>query len=349
MNIKELLSLDIQVNKEDGVAEIKGTVPSSEIEKKKEIVLKQIAKNKKIDGFREGNVPVDVVEKEVGALEIWRSAAYEVIMEHLPSVLVEDSLTPLDQPKINITNSAIDANVEFTVDFNLLPEINLPDLSTINVINTAKAEEASDEEVDAVFLDLRRAKYKRAHPEKEPPSDPKELPEIDEAFLKEISPDTEDVESFKKKIRENISKEKEFQSKQMFRNSIMDAILEKTEINIPKSVIDEETQRGRSEVQAHAETLQTTIEEFLKKQNMTEEAFMNQLREEAEKRAKVQLVLNVIASQENITADQELVEKEFGRFEGKQHGMSEDQLKMYLNAVLTNEAVMNWLEMKYTK
>ena len=349
MNTKKLLSLDIQKNEEEAHVEICGVVPSKEIEEMKNETLTHIAKHKKVDGFREGEVPLDVVEREVGALELWKQSASEVVMKNIPDVLVEEKLTPLDRPHIHITSIALGADVKFTLHFSLLPEVKLPNLDTIEVKEPEKAEEATEEEVSAVLLDLRRAKYKKAHPEKEAPKEEKDLPELDDQFISEISKESKNIDEFKISVKENITKEKIMQRKNNFRSAILDAIIDGTTVVIPKSVIEEEAKRGRMEVQAHAETLQTTVEDFLEKQNITEETFMEDLRKDAEKRSKAQLVLNTISIKEKIQVDLKVLEKELERFSNKQHGMTEEQLRTYLNAILSNEAVIEFLEKKYSK
>ena len=279
---------------------------------------------------------------------MWNRAANEVIFKHLPIALAEGkSPAPVDQPAVHFTSTAVGSDVTFTVTYHVFPEVTLPNLSEIKVEPPKEATPATDEEVEAVLLDLRRAKFKRAHPEKEPPEAIAELPELDDEFLKEISPGTAGLDAFKGMVRENITKEKDMQMKHGHRGAILEAVLNATKVTVPPTVIEAEAKHGIEEIRKHAETLGTTVEEFLKKSNMTEEQLLADMRKDAERRAKTQIILSTIASEQNLRPDPEMVDKEIARYSGKKHGMSEEQLRMYINSILTNERAVRWLEEQF--
>ena len=98
------------------------------------------------------------------------------------------------------------------------------------------------------------------------------------------------------------------------------------------------------EMKAHAEHFNTTIEEYLKAQNMSEGKLWEQLRDDARKRAKIQLIMNTISTQENIRANIDEIEKEVERFKKKQTDMTDEQIHTYITSLLTNEAVIQSLE-----
>lgn len=49
---------------DDGTIQINFVIPKKEIDAQKEEVVKEMAKNLKVPGFRKGNVPTSVAEKK---------------------------------------------------------------------------------------------------------------------------------------------------------------------------------------------------------------------------------------------------------------------------------------------
>lgn len=350
MSTKDLLSLKISRDEEKSLVNIDGIVPKQNIEDVRAKVLERLSKEKKIDGFRDGNAPIDVVEKEIGSLDVWQHSAHEVIMEKFPEFIAEENLVPLGQPNLQFTSIPDKGDVAFNMNFYVMPTVELPELNTLKdaIGIPEKAEEATDEEVDQAVVDVRRGLYKRANPEKEFPQDVNELPELTDECVQEISQQYKGIDDFLKGIRESITKEKGIKARSQHRQKILDELAKNTNISIPENVVEEEAQRGRSEIETQAKSMGTTIEEFLKEQKTTEDEFMNKLREDAKMRSKIQLILNHISAKENIYANPEDVKKEVERFKGKEHGMSDDQLHVYLSSILANESVIQFLEEKFS-
>lgn len=350
MNTKELLSIEISKDKVKSFVEMVGTVPKKNIEDVRTLVLERLSKEKKIDGFRNGNAPIEVVEKEFGSLDVWKHSAHEVIMQKFPEIIAEEKLAPLGQPHLHFTSIVDRGDVSFKMHFYVMPEVNLPDLDTLKdaIGLPEKAEEASDEEIQQIVIDARKGLYKKKNSGKDVPENIKELPELTDEYVQEISQQYKDVNAFLNGIKKSITHEKKIYAQSKYRQKILDELVKNTNISIPENIIEEEALRGRSEIEAQAKSMKTTIEKFLEGQNITEENFMKQLREEAQVRSQVQLILNNLSSKENIYAKQEDVEKEIDRFKNKGHGMSDEQLNIYLSSILTNEAVIQFLEKRFS-
>ncbi|MCY4577305.1 MAG: trigger factor [Candidatus Kaiserbacteria bacterium] len=346
MTTREQFSIQIHKDGKRAHAKIEGVVPKDMIGAVRNGVIQKIGENKKIDGFREGNAPSEIVEREVGSLEIWRQSAQEVITKHFAEIVAGEEVVPLGQPQLQITNIADKNDVSFQIQFYMLPKVTLPDYKVL-LQKLEKPEEpkgATDEEVQRVLLDVRKGLYKKAHPEKDVPKDEGDLPELTDTYVQEVSQQHKDVENFKKGIQESITQEKALQARALFRQKILDTIAENTAVTIPEIMIEEESKRAYEEMKGHAEHFKTTIEEYLKAQNMSEGKLWEQLREDARKRAKIQLIMNTVSTQENIRADIDEIEKEVARFKKKQTDMTDEQIHTYITSLLTNEAVVQSLE-----
>ena len=346
MTTQEQFAIQTHKDNEKAHAKIEGVVPKDMISAVRDEVLKKIGENKKIDGFREGNAPSDIVEREVGSLEVWRQSAQEVIIKHFADIVAGEGVVPLGQPQLQITSVADKSDVSFQIQFYIMPEVKLPDYKTLlqTIEKPEEPKEATDEEVETVLLDVRRGLYKKAHPEKDFPKDSSELPELTDAYVQEVSQQYQDVESFKKGVRDSVTHEKVMQARAAFRQKILDTITDNATITIPEIMIEEESKRAYEDMKAQAKHFNTTIEEYLKAQNMSEGKLWEQLRDDARKRARVQLIMNTISTQDNINANIDEVEKEVERFKKKQTDMTDDQIRTYITSLLTNEAVMQSLE-----
>lgn len=346
MTTQEQFSIQTHKDNKKAHTKIEGVVPKDMISKVYDEVLQKIGKNKKINGFRQGTAPAEVVEREVGSLEVWRQGAQEVITKHFAEIVAGEEVVPLGQPQLQITSIADKGDVSFNMQFYVMPEVTLPEYKVL-LQNLEKPEEpkgATDEEVQQVLLDVRKGLYKKAHPEKDLPKDESDLPELTDTYIQEISQQHKDIESFKKGVQESITQEKALQARALFRQKIIDTIVENTTITIPEIMVEEESKRAYDEMKSQANHFNTTIEEYLKAQNMSEGKLWEQLRDDARKRAKIQLILNTISTQENIHANIDEVQKEVERFKKKQTDMDDDQIHTYITSLLTNEAVVQSLE-----
>jgi trigger factor len=108
-------------------------VPFEELKPSLDAAYKKIAQQINVPGFRRGKVPPLVIDRQVG-----RGAVLdEAINEALPKLYVEalqaNDIEPLAQPEIDITRFEDNQALEFTVEVDVRPEIELPDYSGIEV------------------------------------------------------------------------------------------------------------------------------------------------------------------------------------------------------------------------
>lgn len=347
MNTKETFSLTIVRDEKRSRVTIEGVVPKDKIEAVYPSVVAQAGQDQKIDGFREGKVPASVVETKVGSFELWRKSAHTVVMDVFPTIVLEEKLVPLGMPALQLTSIADKGDAQFKIEFATMPVVEIPEYATAlkDVAPLETETEATKEEVQMVLHDVRRSLYKKAHPEKSVPEDDAVLPEITDEYIREITNQYKDLASFTEGIKESINREKKVEARSKFRQRILDALLEHTQIVVPENVIEEESKRAHEEMKSQAKALNTSVEEYLKANEMTEEQLWEQLRTDAEKRSQVQFVLSAIGNKEEIYADPAEIDREMNRFKDRVGGaMTEDQMRVYLESLLSNEAVIQFLE-----
>ena len=128
-------------------------VPFEELKPSLDAAYKKIAQQINVPGFRRGKVPPMVIDRQVG-----RGAVLdEAINEALPKLYVEalqaNELEPLAQPEIDITKLEDNESLEFTVEVDVRPEIDLPDYSGLEV--SVEDVTVSDQDVEEQVQNLR--------------------------------------------------------------------------------------------------------------------------------------------------------------------------------------------------
>jgi len=129
-------------------------VSLADIEKEVQAQLKRVARSAKVQGFRPGKAPLSIIERSHGP-----GIRYEVINEEvgrtLEKVLSETQLrvagTPSLEPK---TEGVEEGQLAFSATFEVYPDIEVPDLSALEV--TRSTCEVSDADVDRTLDILRR-------------------------------------------------------------------------------------------------------------------------------------------------------------------------------------------------
>ncbi|MEY4425936.1 MAG: hypothetical protein RL535_234, partial [Pseudomonadota bacterium] len=128
------------------------TLPTSVIANEVDARLKKLAKNVKMNGFRPGKVPMNVVAQQYGY-----SVHYEVMNDKVGEAFAvaanEAKLRVAGQPKITENETAPEGQMAFDAVFEVFPEVKIADLAT------AEVEKFSAEVTDAAIdktLDILR-------------------------------------------------------------------------------------------------------------------------------------------------------------------------------------------------
>jgi len=118
----------------------------------------RLSKDVKIEGFRPGKAPFDVVKGQVGEMNIYQEALDEIVSYFYYQAVTSEDIQAVSQPKINIEKMAPGNPIVFKAIVGLLPEVKLGDYKSVKI----KKEEArvEDKEVNKVLEDLRKMQAK---------------------------------------------------------------------------------------------------------------------------------------------------------------------------------------------
>ena len=177
------------------------------------------------------------------------------------------------------------------------------------------------------------------------------LPEVDDRFAKSLGK-FEDLVSLKTDIKEGLKIEKERESKEKFRQEILEKIIDSIDCKIPQSLVEAERDRLLDDLKRNfSQNPQVSFENYLNKIKKTEKEIKESLLESARKNIKIFLTLREIAKKENVKVSEEEISqqkneilKNYPDIKTAQQSLDLDKLKEYTKERITNERVFQLLE-----
>lgn len=137
------------------------SVPREEIGKKVDARLQRLAKSAKIDGFRPGKAPLNIVAKHYG-FRVQEEVLGETVEQSFGEAVEAQKLRVAGYPRFEPKEGEADSdNFEFSAVFEVFPEVNIGDLSAVEVEKPLL--DVSEAEIDKTVDILRRqrTRYER--------------------------------------------------------------------------------------------------------------------------------------------------------------------------------------------
>lgn len=327
----------------ESLLEIEGEIAWPDFQAYRAQAIKNLGENMEMPGFRKGHIPENILLKHVSEVELMQEMAELAMPKAYLSILEENKIDAIGRPEIAITKLVRDNPLGFKIKTAVLPEIKLPDYKEI-----AKAEnkekfadtEVSQEEIDKTILQLRKMRF---HPKEGEEVKDEDLPALDDDFVKSLG-NFNDVEDFKLKLKENIRLEKEAKEREKRRIKIIEAISGKAKIDLPRILVESELDKMLYQVKSDIETSGFKFEDYLKHIGKTEEDMKKEWEKDAEKRAKLELILREIGRSEKIQPDEKEVKAEVDKLLNMYKDAEPARARSYVENLLTNEKIFQLLE-----
>lgn len=128
-------------------------VPAQEIDQAVEKRLQHAARTVKMNGFRPGKVPMSVVKRRFGE-GVRQEVVSEVMRDSYVKALEDQDISPAGWPRFEPKTMEAGKDLEFVAIFEVLPEIELGDLSKVEVEKLTA--DITDKDVDTMIDNLRR-------------------------------------------------------------------------------------------------------------------------------------------------------------------------------------------------
>ncbi len=355
---------------------IVGEIPWAEVELARGAAIKDLGANVELDGFRKGHVPENILVKHLGEMSILSEMAERTIAHMYPHILEEHKIDAIGHPKVELTKLAPNNPLGLSITVAVIPDITLPDYKKLAAeINKGKeSKEVTEEEIKKQINEILRQKvaYDRiqakARADKAETTETETTPATPEAGESAIETETDlaklslpeltdglvaglgqpgqfaNVADFKEKIKEHLTIQKAQDVESKHRAKITDTIIADSTIELPQILIDSELNQMFAQMEEDLSRSNLKIEDYLKHINKTIEDLKAEWTPAAEKRAKLQLILNEISKAEKIVAEKEEVEAQVKELISQYKDADPYRVTVYVTTVLTNNAVMKMLE-----
>ena len=410
---------------EKSMMEVKVTFTTEEWKDAQEKALNKLAKQVRIDGFRKGHVPKQMVKARLGKGAILEEATDMILQKNYSGILLDNDIHPVGQPEVKIDEISEDV-LKLTVNAQVAPTVELGqykglDVKKAQVKVTKKEIEAElknyqnqfaelvikedgkvengdtavidfegfkdgvafeggkgenhpleigsgsfipgfeeqligmgvgeEKEIEVTFpenyqvADLagQKATFKvKVHEIKS-----KVLPEIDDELAKDINVDgIETLADLETYTKEQIRNRKQNEAEAKFSDDIFNAVIENTPLEVPDAMIETELQQMIREVEQNLSQQGLTLDLFQQLTGKTLDDMKAEMREQAEKRVKFNLILSEIVKVENIEVSDEEVDEEikeiasyYGREFDEVKKLFEGQQVQIKNDLATRKAV----------
>ena len=140
----------------------------------------------------------------------------------------------------------------------------------------------------------------------------KELPELDDEFVKDIS-EFDTMEEYKEDVRKNLVEKEEENAKNMNINNIVDKLVEDAEMELPEVMVEAQVESEINDFGYRLQMQGITLDQYMQLTGNTLDGFKLEVRPVAEKRVRANLVIDAIAKAESIEATDEDVDRELDK------------------------------------
>ena len=175
----------------------------------------------------------------------------------------------------------------------------------------------------------------------------KELPEVDDDFVKDVS-EKDTVAEYREELKEQIAHRLEHEAEHDLDHKLTDAVIEKVEGDIPQQMFDNEAQNMMREMDMRLRQQGMDMNTYLKYTGMEADAVLEMYKPEAEKRVKMRLALEKIAKLEDIKPSEEEIEAEYKKM-SESYQMDVEKIKEIIPVESVTEDLSVELAMKLVK
>lgn len=138
----------------------------------------------------------------------------------------------------------------------------------------------------------------------------KELPELDDEFVKDVS-EFNTVDEYKADIRAKLTERREKTVENKLENDLINALLEKTQVDVPACMIEQEIDGQVRDYEYRLSSQGISLDMYFQYTGMTMEQLRENLKADSEKQVKVRLALGKVAKLEKLKALKKDIEAEY--------------------------------------
>jgi len=133
----------------DTKIEVKVTLDAADLERARAKALARLAADLKVQGFRKGKVPAELVPKYVNENEISSEVIEDAVHMTLPEAINQAKLMPITVERVNVDKYVPSESAEYHTVVEILPDIKLGDYKKLKA--KMPATEATEEEIQEIL------------------------------------------------------------------------------------------------------------------------------------------------------------------------------------------------------
>ena len=157
----------------------------------------------------------------------------------------------------------------------------------------------------------------------------KEIPELDDEFVSDVSDKSETVDDYKAEVKAKIKERKENEGKQKREDQSVEQAVANAEIDIPEPMIDLQARQMADDFARRIMQQGMSLEQYFQFTGLNEEKMMEEFKPQAEKRIRTRLVLEAVVAAENIEVSDERLDEELQKM-ADAYQMEVDKLKEFM-------------------
>lgn len=138
--------------------ELEIEIPALEMENYFQLAAFKLSRQMKVDGFRPGKVPIEIVEQKKGSQTLFNEAANIGIQKTLPRAILENKIEIIGQPNILVTQIARGNPMKYRADFFIVPDIELGNYKGLKV--KRKELRVENKEIDKTLDYIQKSRIK---------------------------------------------------------------------------------------------------------------------------------------------------------------------------------------------
>ncbi len=159
--------MDIVIEKKTELERsLKVVIPGNDFTVEMTKQLQKIQQNTKIDGFRKGKIPIEIIKKKFGQ-EAKKEVINQLIQTSFQKAIESEKISPVAPPEVSITNAKEGEDLSYSAIFEVFPNINVIPFTELKI----KRDKISIGESD---VDKIAEKLKDQHKSWSPKNDPSE-------------------------------------------------------------------------------------------------------------------------------------------------------------------------------
>jgi len=155
----------VSIESTDGLKrQLKIGIPKETVDQEINNKLNSLTKTTRINGFRPGKIPLKVIKQKYG-LQVRQEIVGELLNQSYHEALEQEKIRPATEPTIELLHNEEDRDVEYTVAFEIFPEMETIQLAGMQIDKPVA--EVCEADVEQMITTLRKQNA-TWHPSSEP-------------------------------------------------------------------------------------------------------------------------------------------------------------------------------------